>query len=133
MGKGNNMNPGTTITFIFATTLALFLFLSGCGKREEKPTINTRETENTKGQVEQSKSDMSEGQKAEVEKAFADLEKEIRELEIRVEKTEGEARAEAKYKLDALKIRRDELRKEFNKAKFDALMDDVKSALTPGK
>jgi hypothetical protein len=106
---------------------SLTLLSTGCGKQEKAPTMENRETLKTSEEVQAIHTDQSAAQKAEVERAFADLEKEIRELEVRVEKTEGQVQAEARYKIEALKNRRDELRKEYNQAKFDALVSDVKS------
>ena len=42
----------------------------------------------------------------------------------------AEERTVAKQRLLALETRRDELRRDFNKARFDALIDDVKQAWT---
>jgi hypothetical protein len=116
----------TLLTFKLLIITTLMAITVGCGKRESS-TMENRETEKAKEQIEQRRTDSSAGQTAEVERALADLDKEIRELEVRVEKTEGEPRREALAKAEALKNRRDELRRDYSQAKFDALMNDVKA------
>ena len=94
---------------MIAVTLAASFV--GCSKRDKSATITTRETSNAREEVDKSRSDSSPVQKAEVQKAFADLDKEISELEVLLLKSEGAERAKVQYKLDALKNRRDALRK----------------------
>lgn len=57
-----------------------------------------------------------------VERTIDDLTKRVAAMPVNVERTT------AKQRLLALEARRDELRRDFNKARFDALIDDVKSA-----
>lgn len=67
--------------------------------------------------------------KAEAEAGLAALERTIDELAARVAQMPVNAeRTAAKQRLLALEARRDELRRDFNKARFDALIDDVKRA-----
>ncbi len=67
--------------------------------------------------------------KAEAKAGLDALERQIDDLEKRVALMPvTEERTVAKQRLLALETRRDELRRDFNKARFDALIDDVKSA-----
>ncbi len=59
-----------------------------------------------------------------LEKTIDDLEKRVALMPLTPDRTL------AKQRLLALETRRDELRRDFNKARFDALIDDVKSAWT---
>lgn len=69
--------------------------------------------------------------KAEAKAGLDALEQQIDDLERRVALMPITAeRTMAKQRLLALETRRDELRRDFNKARFDALIDDVKSAWT---
>jgi uncharacterized lipoprotein YehR (DUF1307 family) len=112
------------LLFIFTLTL---IFM-GCGKKEET-TFSNRETENAKQEIKAYEKDNSAAQKSEVELAFAELDQEIRELEIRVQKVEGDARVEAQQKLDALRQRKQELKADFTEAKFKALLEDIKNTV----
>lgn len=67
--------------------------------------------------------------KAEAKAGLHALEQQIDEMEKRVALMPvTEERTVAKQRLLALETRRDELRRDFNKARFDALIDDVKRA-----
>ena len=67
--------------------------------------------------------------KAEAKAGLDALEQQIDEMEKRVALMPvTEERTVAKQRLLALETRRDELRRDFNKARFDALIDDVKRA-----
>jgi uncharacterized lipoprotein YehR (DUF1307 family) len=118
------MEHAFQLLFIFVLTL---LFM-GCGKKEET-TFSNRETENAKKEIKIYEKDNSAAQKSAVELALASLDQEIRELEIRVEKVEGEARVEAQQKLDALRQRKDQLKTDFTEAKFKALLEDIKNTV----
>lgn len=113
-----------TCIFVLGSALAL----TACSKKEEA-SITTRETEKAKEEIKDFKTDNSAAQKSEVELAFAQLDQEIRELEIRVEKTTGESKAEAAAKLEALKKRKSELQSDYTEAKFKALIEDIKNTL----
>jgi hypothetical protein len=104
------------------------LVLVGCGS-EQKADIKTAETEGTKKAIENYEANSTDAAKAKVEKAFAELDQEIKELEVRVANTVGEARAEANTKLSELKTRKNELRGDFTEAKFKALIEDVKNSV----
>jgi hypothetical protein len=108
--------------------LLVTLALVSCSKKEE-PSFSNRETENAKQEIKTYEHNNSAAQKGAVELAFAELDQEIRELEIRVQKVEGEARVEAQQKLDALRQRKDQLKSDFTEAKFKALVQDIKSTL----
>lgn len=99
-----------------------------CGPGE-KASMENRETKSAENAIESYADKPSEEAKAEVTEAFAALDKEIAELEARVASASGEARAEADVKLQELKQRRSELKGEYTKAKFDALLEDVKNAV----
>ncbi|MES2310270.1 MAG: hypothetical protein V4507_15560 [Verrucomicrobiota bacterium] len=109
----------------------LMLSLVACKDRDnnKKGDIKTFETERAKSAINNYQETGSNDSKAHVEKAFADLDQEIRELEIRVQATTGEKRAEAQYKLDALKKRASELRTDYNETKFNLLIDDIKKTV----
>ena len=105
-------------------------FLSiGCNSKDEEPQLRTMETENAQKQVNAYENNNSDAQKARVDKAFAELDKEIRELEVRVQNTNGEARAEAQFKLDELNKRKTELKADYTEAKFKALLEDIKNSV----
>jgi uncharacterized protein HemX len=112
---------------VFAAAIGITL-LAACSDKQQA-TIKTAETEKAKAQVEQYNASGSKEDKLEAERAFADLDKEIKELEVRVDATSGEARSEAQNKLDDLRKRKIELRVDFTKAKFNALLEDIKSAV----
>jgi F0F1-type ATP synthase membrane subunit b/b' len=66
--------------------------------------------------------------KEEAKLALKALEAKIDELETRVgNMPRGADRDAAKRRVKALEERKDKLEREFNKARFDALIDDVKS------
>ncbi|MBP6507144.1 MAG: hypothetical protein KA257_06225 [Opitutaceae bacterium] len=67
--------------------------------------------------------------KTEAQAGLKALDGNIDVLEVRVDNMAvGDDRVAAKERLQALKQRRDELHHDFNKARFDALIDDVKHA-----
>jgi len=113
------------LAFVWGTPLILM----ACGSGKEKATLETRETKTTENAIDSYASNATEEAKADVETAFATLDKEIAELEARVAATDGEKRAEAEAKLEQLKQQRNELRGDYTKAKFDALVEDVKNAV----
>lgn len=106
------------------------LSLIACNeKTEPQADITTAETLKAQAQVNDYSANSSDAQKKKVEVAFAALDQEIKELELRVEATSGEKKAEAQYKLDELKKRRSEIQSDFNEAKFNALVEDIKNAV----
>ena len=106
------------------------LLLAGCSKSQQDPApISTRETENTRKEVEDFKYTSTPIQKSRVELAFAELDQEIHELEIRAQNTGGEKSAEAQRKLNDLKAQRDALRSDFTEEKFQALLKQTKEAV----
>jgi uncharacterized protein HemX len=122
----NWLRKGITAAVVLGAVPFLGL---GCNSKDEEPKMRTMETENAQKQVNAYESNNSEAQKAQVEQAFAELDKEIRELEVRVENTTGEARAEAQFKLDELRMRKTELRVDYTEAKFKALLEDIKNSV----
>ena len=67
--------------------------------------------------------------KEEAKAAIKALDQKIEALEDRVDDMpRGDARDAAKRRVKALEDRKDELKHEFNKARFDALVDDVQSS-----
>lgn len=100
----------------------------GCGPKEPA-NIKTAETEGTKKAIENYEAKGTDAAKANVEQAFAQLDSEIKELEVRVANTTGDARAEADRKLSELRQRRTELRGDFTEAKFNTLIEDVKNSV----
>ena len=114
-----------------STLLALGTVLIAWTACSEKPKaqIKTMETANAKTAIETYDANGSNALKLQVEKAFVALDQEIKELEVRVEATTGEKRAEAAYKLQELKKRESELRTDFNEAKFNALIQDIKNSV----
>jgi hypothetical protein len=130
--KKQNSIPEKTPVFLKMAALTLVwvapLSFLACGSKE-KSTMETRETKSAEHAVESYADKPSEAAKADVTEAFAALDKEIAELEARVASTSGEKRAEADVKLQELKQRRSELKGEYTKAKFDALLEDVKNAV----
>jgi hypothetical protein len=104
-------------------------FVACKGKHEPQADITTAETEKAQAQVNRYAENNSEEQKKKVEVAFAALDQEIHELEVRVEATTGDSRAEAQYKLGELKKRRAEIQSDYTEAKFNALIDDIKNAV----
>lgn len=100
----------------------------GCGSGEPA-NIKTAETEGTKKAIESYEASGTDAAKAKVDRAFAELDQEIKELEVRVANTTGEARAEANSKLTELKERKNELKVDFTEAKFSTLMEDIKKSV----
>jgi hypothetical protein len=109
--------------------LTVFGFVSCNGKKEPQADITTAETVKAQAQVNDYATNNSEEQKKKVEVAFAALDQEIKELELRVEATSGENKAEAQYKLEELKKRRGEIQADYTEAKFNALVEDIKNAV----
>lgn len=114
-------------------TLASFaglalLTLTACSE-QKKADITTMETVKAEAAVNAYDAAGSNELKLLAETAFADLDREIRELEVRVETTTGEKRAEALYKLTELKKRSSEIRGDFNEAKVKTLIEDVKQSV----
>jgi hypothetical protein len=93
--------------------------------------MHTLETEKGEAAVNSYEQNPTDQNKADVDASLADLDGEIHELEGHVARKEGQEKAEAQAKLDLLKRQRDELGRDFTRAKFDAVMRDVKEALTP--
>jgi len=60
---------------------------------------------------------------------FGDLTREIRNAEERAETTAGEKRADAAYKLNGLKWREADLRRRFDGAKYDELVEDARNSV----
>jgi enoyl-[acyl-carrier-protein] reductase (NADH) len=104
------------------------LSLTGCTEKP-KGEIKTLETMKANAAVKAYDATGSDAAKMEAEKSFIALDQEIKELEIRVDATTGEKRAVAAEKLALLKKREDELRSEFNQAKFNTLVEDVKNSV----
>lgn len=102
--------------------------LTACSDNQ-RANITTPETAKTQSAVQAYDSAGTQDTKLKAERAFAQLDEEIRELEVRVQATTGEKQAEAKYKLDQLKKRESELRGDFNEAKFNTLLKDVKDSV----
>lgn len=105
------------------------LILTGCSKTEDPAPYSTPETRSTQEAIREYETSRTNGQNSRVELAFAELNREIQELEVRVQETSGEQRLEAQAKLEALKTRRDALRAEFTEARFQALLQEIKSAV----
>jgi hypothetical protein len=104
------------------------LTLTGCSEKP-KGEIKTLETVKAQAAVNAYDASGSDAAKMEAEKSFIALDQEIKELEIRVDATTGEKRAVAAEKLALLKKRESELRSEFNQAKFNTLVEDVKNSV----
>jgi hypothetical protein len=124
----------TSFQHLHRTSLAFLtiaaLSLGACrDKREPQADITTAETLKAQTQVNNYAVNNSEEQKKKVAVAFAALDQEIRELEVRVEATTGNDRALAMYKLVELKKRRSEIQSDYNEAKFDALINDIKNSV----
>lgn len=104
----------------------------GCSKAPApSEKMHTLETANGEAAVDSYQQNPTAQNKADVDAALSELDGEIHELEGRVASKQGVEKAEAEAKLDLLKRQRDELSRDFTKAKFDAVMKDVKEALTP--
>jgi hypothetical protein len=106
----------------------MMIAFTGCGEKPQS-TMSNRETDKASEAIKDYEKNNSAEQKGRVDLAFAELDQEIRELEIRVERTEGEARAEAARKLEGLRQRKDELKGDFTEAKFKALLEDIKTSV----
>lgn len=113
---------------VVLAAMAGITLLSACSDSEQTG-IKTAETERVRTEVEKYNETGSKEDKLETERAFSDLDREIRELEVRVNATGGDARIEAQNKLDELRERKTELRMHFTKAKFNVLLEDIKSAV----
>lgn len=120
----------TLQTVSLAAFGAALLGLTACSDRSQpRADITTAETLKAQGQVDQYTNNNTDEQKRKIAVAFAALDQEIRELEVRVDATTGEARAEATYKLEELKKRRSQIQSDFNQAKFDGLINDIKNSV----
>jgi hypothetical protein len=124
--KNKNLTLSRTVLMSMAAG-AMFL-ATGCSDNR-RADINTFETAKAKSAVEAYDSTGTNEMKLKAEKAFADLDKEIKELELRVEATNGGNQAEARYKMNELKKRESELRSDFNEAKFNTLIEDIKNSV----
>jgi len=101
-----------------------------CSKKTDSSAdITTAETVKAQTQVNNYANNNTEEQKKKVEVALIALDQEIKELELRVEATAGENKAEAEYKLVELKERRSEIKSDYTEAKFNALVEDIKNAV----
>lgn len=119
--------------FVLGGAIALAGVLAiGCSKAPApSEKLNTLETANGEAAVDSYEKNPTAQNKSDVDAALSELDGEIHELEGRVASKQGVEKAEAEAKLDLLKRQRDELSRDFTKAKFDAVMKDVKAALTP--
>jgi hypothetical protein len=107
---------------------AILVSLTACSEKP-KAQINTLETAKAQTAVNAYDATGSKELKMESEKAFIALDQEIKELEIRVANTSGEKRTEAAEKLAQLKMRESEIRGDFNAAKFNTLIQDIKNSV----
>lgn len=107
---------------------AVLVSLTACSEKP-KAQIKTLETAKAQAAVNAYDATGSKELKLQSEKAFVALDQEIKELEIRVENTSGEKRAEAADKLAQLKMRESEIRADFNAAKFNTLIQDIKDSV----
>ena len=120
------MNASSIFTFAVAGTA--WMALAACSDKP-KANIKTLETAKAQAAVDAYDKTGSDALKAQAEKAFLDLDGEIKELEIRVDATTGEQRAEADRKLTELRKRSAEIRADFNAAKFNTLIQDIKDSV----
>jgi len=107
---------------------SLVLFVTACSEKP-KAQIKTLETVKAQGAVDAYDATGSKELKLKAEQSFVALDREIKELEVRVEATTGDQRAEAAYKLKELKKRESEIRADFNEAKFNTLINDIKNSV----
>lgn len=107
---------------------AVLITLAACSEKP-KAEIKTLETVNAQNAVSDYNAIGTDASKQLAEKAFLSLDQEIKELEIRVESTTGEKRQEAANKLAELKTRESEIRTDFNEAKFNTLIEDIKNSV----
>jgi len=124
--KTTRMNASSIFTFAVAGTA--WMALAACSDKP-KANIKTLETAKAQAAVDAYDKTGSDALKAQAEKAFLDLDGEIKELEIRVDATTGEQRAEADRKLTELRKRSAEIRADFNAAKFNTLIQDIKDSV----
>jgi hypothetical protein len=124
--KTTRMNASPIFTFAVAGTA--WMALAACSDKP-KANIKTLETAKAQAAVDAYDKTGSDALKAQAEKAFLDLDGEIKELEIRVDATTGEQRAEADRKLTELRKRSAEIRADFNAAKFNTLIQDIKDSV----
>lgn len=124
--KTTLMTPSSIFTFAVVGTA--WMALAACSDKP-KARIKTLETAQAQAAVDAYDKTGSDALKALAEKAFLDLDGEIKELEIRVDATTGEQRAEADRKLTELRKRSAEIRAEFNAAKFNTLIQDIKDSV----
>jgi chaperonin cofactor prefoldin len=107
---------------------ALLVIPMACSKSSNNE-IKTIETVKAQAAVDAYETTGSAELKVQTDKALAELDSEIRELEIRVDSTSGDKRAEAAAKLASLKTRESEIRTNFNIAKFNVLIQDIKDSV----
>lgn len=123
------MNPLNNLSLARMIVLgATFIALAACSEKP-KAKITTLETAKAQSAVNAYDATGSKELKMESEKAFIALDQEIKELEIRVANTSGEKRTEAAEKLAQLKARESEIRADFNAAKFNTLIQDIKDSV----
>ena len=125
--SNNSLAAVASLTAV-ASLGAVLVALAACSE-EPKSEIKTLETVKAQGAVDAYDSSGSKASKLQAEKAFVALEREIKELEIRVNATTGDKRAEAAGKLAQLRKRESEIRSDFNEAKFNALIQDIKDSV----
>jgi hypothetical protein len=121
-----SLTAAKTVALAFVWSAPVVFVACGSG---EKASIETRETQAAENAIESYADKPSDQAKADVNEAFAVLDKEIAELEARVASTGGEKRAEADAKLQELKERKNELKGDYTKTKFDTLVEDAKNAV----
>ncbi len=114
--------------FTLAAAGTAWMAIAACSDKP-KANIKTLETAKAQAAVDAYDKTGSDALKAQAEKAFLDLDGEIKELEIRVDATTGEQRAEADRKLTELRKRSAEIRADFNAAKFNTLIQDIKDSV----
>jgi hypothetical protein len=123
------MNTQKNLALLPLTGLALVLVSLVACSEKPKAQISTLETAKAQTAVNAYDATGSKELKLESEKAFVALDQEIKELEIRVENSTGEKRVEALEKLTQLKMRASEIRSDFNQAKFNTLIQDIKDSV----
>jgi len=107
---------------------AALVSLAACSDKP-KSTLSTNETRQTQSAVNAYDATGSKALKLQADQAFIELDKEIKELEARVATTTGATQSEAQSKLTELKKRHSELRGDFNEAKFNTLIKDIKESV----
>lgn len=128
LGRMNLAKISNNSLAAVASLGAVLVSLAACSEKP-KSEIKTLETVKAQGAVDAYDSSGSKASKQQVEKAFLALGQEIKELEIRINATTGDRRAEAADKLEQLKKRESEIRWDFNEAKVNALIQDIKDSV----